>query len=194
MDSLVADLKRIAETGDPYFKRVADLAEPVKIFTIRQNPMLKSHFEFTLNEFIALPNKCYDNASLLALFLERYGVTYVEGFVRTDTGIQSHAWIGWQGRYYDPTYEQNARDLKTPGNWRANYQYAKVIELSATEAWANCIPGGRDKEQALPAPLSIAMWGFNDFSMMIYALKHQDPDQLITLLKDPKIKSKLAIG
>lgn len=187
-NELLCQIERFAATGDPYFQRVAETVAPVKMHTLRGASFLSIAMSAHLPGFKVEPKKCYDNSSILALVLEDFGVKYVEGFVISGSRIDSHAWISHDGRYYDPTYEQVAKQFKKYGNWRKEYSYAKVIEMSATDLWATCCPGGRSKEYHIPGPATVGMWGFSDDAQEFYALKGVEAGSVIAMLKDDRFR------
>lgn len=183
MSSLLQDLQQLAETGDPYFRQAITNARKVKIHTVRRDSLMTMLLKGGMPGFEALPRKCYDNSLHIALALEQHGVSYVEGFVMFRGQINSHAWICHQGRYFDPTYEAiSKRKGYSPSMMKAG-EYVSIAEMSASYAWANCIPGGRSIEYLPPVPVTISMWGCDESKREIYAAFGYTVDGIVEELK-----------
>ncbi len=169
MSSLLHKLQQLAETGDPYFQQALKNARKVKIHTVRRDSLMTLLLKCGMPGFEPEPRRCFDNALYIAHALEQHGVSYVEGFVMCRGQINSHAWICHQGRYFDPTYEAlSKRKGYSPSMMKAG-EYVSIAEMSASYAWANCIPGGRSIEYLPPVPVTISMWGCDDAKRDIYS-------------------------
>lgn len=179
MTSLLKNLQQLAETGDPYFQQASKSAKKVRIHTVRRDSLMTMLIKGGLPGFIPEAKKCFDNALYIAQALERHEVNYVEGFVMFRDRIYAHAWICHQGRYFDPTYEEISKKKGYSPSLMKAGEYVSIAEMTASYAWAHCIPGGRSLEYLPPTPVTVSMWGADDSKRDIYAGHGSTVDSLV---------------
>jgi len=183
MSSLLRMLQQLGESGDPYYQRAIKHAEKVKIHMVRRNSLLNLMLREGIRGFKLKPKRCYDNALTISLILENQGVKYVEGFVLNRGKIFSHAWISFNGRYYDPTYEGISCEFECLSSPIKPDEYVCIAEMTASYVWANCVTGGCDIEYLPPVPVTISMWGFDDSKRSFHAPDGIEVDSLERILK-----------
>jgi hypothetical protein len=136
-------------------------------------------------------HQCYDNSLAIARILERKGVEYVEGFVIDEYGINSHAWITFDGRHYDPTYEYTLRDFQLKGGCRNGSCYISILQIGATELYQKVVPGGKRRGSRLPNPVTISLWGFPPSMTDLYGLKPMSIDSAESIFSNQDLLDKI---
>jgi len=125
-------LERLSTTGHPFWIKANECARPVEIHFIRECEELQAALRENCPGFVPAINLCFENAFFMASRLESLGSKYVEGFTISPDSVNSHAWLSFQGRYYDPTLEHgfSLPGYKLDQDWRQRNDYIALIEES----------------------------------------------------------------
>ena len=150
------------QTNSSYYQQASECMQPLRVSRISQSETIRELINSACRSGVLLaPQDCYWNAYSLAYILQAQGVTYVEGLFLDAGCIFAHAWIGHEGKYYDPTLEfLDTWNKDLPGwkpSFRTDCDYVAFIELSASELQHAAAIRGMKFDDLIP-PFAPHLW------------------------------------
>ncbi len=150
------------QTDSRYYEQASECLQPLMVSRISQSETIRELINSACRSGVLLaPQDCYWNAYSLAYILEEQGVTYVEGLFLGEGCIFAHAWIGHEGKFYDPTLEFLDKWNKDLPGWKpffnTNHEYAALIEMSASDLQHAAAIQGMELEDLIP-PFAPYLW------------------------------------
>ncbi len=184
-------LFQLSTTGHPYWVEASKCARPVDIQIITESQELHVEIHKLFPVFSPTVHNCFENAFFLAERLESSGACYVEGFIFHDKLINLHAWISYQGQYFDPTLEHGYAlpENRMEQDWREGSHYIGILEMPASKVRSGSGFNGYDPFESMDAlivpPFSRHIWGIpepykdqfaiNDAVFQLLMMKFSDP-------------------
>lgn len=118
----------------PYVKMVLDHGQRIKIKKLDTNKRLEILIDYYFRTIGYERNGCFFNSYGIMRNFNKEGIRYVEGLVRDNGFLCTHAWISFEGSYFDPTWEMNRillqRERGIESDFDSDQEYLKIIEFS----------------------------------------------------------------